>query len=127
MKAHIVYTKLDGKPVLLFDNRTPSAVILDNFIPKGFDIYGIRHTDDDTERPASVEARVVVNRWGGLMSFPSDDPSVKKEAYINLSSEESDRFKEAMRYDNERDIEESDEPMVLVPLSYLMDLIKGKT
>lgn len=32
--------------------------------PLGYRFYGIRHTDDDWDDPATIEPSVVVNRWG---------------------------------------------------------------
>lgn len=58
--------------------------------PLGYKFYGIRHTDDDLDEPATIEPFVVVNRWGVIGFKELLNPHVLEGDCIFLSQEERD-------------------------------------
>lgn len=65
---------------------------------KGFNYYGIRHSDEDWSEPVTIERAVIVNNWGTLAT--KVDLSTHKDSRIyyadkweiEISEEEQDMF-----------------------------------
>lgn len=55
---------MEGREIVF---RGMEAIVFEKIpetYPLGYKFYGIRHTDDDFDEPATIEPFVVCNRWG---------------------------------------------------------------
>lgn len=52
--------------------------------------YGIRHADNDWDKPITLERHIVVNRFGVLISF---NPIDLGHGYLKLTRKESEQFR----------------------------------
>lgn len=85
--ADVGIIEVCGKVGLFIDiflsNQNP---FFKDFIEDGYHIYYLRHADDSTDYPSTIEKQVVVNFWGTLII--KEELEFKETNYITLTNEE---------------------------------------